>query len=251
LQPNLDAALMGEGNYDYDCLHDYEPAVHSLVGGHLFLPDSSEVNASVVYVAGSGGKWFFFFFQAEDGIRVRTVTGVQTCALPIWSWCASTTVISSRVNAYMAIHAVPSLCSSAPVTGSAAERSNGSMLSRPRKPPSKTLFPSTSLRLTHQVKLMSSFCSTRARKPKSAEPSSSKTRTAAQACTGGLTSSKAHSYAGSWPFGCMYHSRQNSKSCSLANSVSTNDMATMWNARSQAAYHGYSHSSGIEMMSAL
>src|SRR5207248_10117808 len=25
----------------------------------------------------------FFFFQAEDGIRDRTVTGVQTCALPI------------------------------------------------------------------------------------------------------------------------------------------------------------------------
>src|SRR5207248_4104312 len=24
------------------------------------------------------------FFQAEDGIRDRTVTGVQTCALPIW-----------------------------------------------------------------------------------------------------------------------------------------------------------------------
>src|SRR3989337_545885 len=26
---------------------------------------------------------FFFFFQAEDGIRYATVTGVQTCALPI------------------------------------------------------------------------------------------------------------------------------------------------------------------------
>src|SRR2546427_9163788 len=26
---------------------------------------------------------FFFFFQAEDGIRILTVTGVQTCALPI------------------------------------------------------------------------------------------------------------------------------------------------------------------------
>src|SRR5690606_40446166 len=26
----------------------------------------------------------FFFFQAEDGIRVFHVTGVQTCALPIW-----------------------------------------------------------------------------------------------------------------------------------------------------------------------
>src|SRR2546427_8596000 len=30
-------------------------------------------------------KWLcvFFFFQAEDGIRDLTVTGVQTCALPI------------------------------------------------------------------------------------------------------------------------------------------------------------------------
>src|SRR6266853_4271511 len=41
-------------------------------------------------------KFFFFFFQAEDGIRYLTVTGVQTCALPIlprraicgeWRWC--------------------------------------------------------------------------------------------------------------------------------------------------------------------
>src|SRR5258708_15144341 len=32
-------------------------------------------------------KWhdgFFFFFQAEDGIRDDLVTGVQTCALPIY-----------------------------------------------------------------------------------------------------------------------------------------------------------------------
>src|SRR2546427_12552487 len=29
------------------------------------------------------GKATFFFFQAEDGIRDLTVTGVQTCALPI------------------------------------------------------------------------------------------------------------------------------------------------------------------------
>src|SRR3712207_8897087 len=30
--------------------------------------------------------WYcvFFFFQAEDGIRDIGVTGVQTCALPIW-----------------------------------------------------------------------------------------------------------------------------------------------------------------------
>ena len=29
--------------------------------------------------------FYFFFFQAEDGIRDHCVTGVQTCALPIWS----------------------------------------------------------------------------------------------------------------------------------------------------------------------
>src|SRR5699024_11679571 len=28
--------------------------------------------------------FYFFFFQAEDGIRDRNVTGVQTCALPIY-----------------------------------------------------------------------------------------------------------------------------------------------------------------------
>src|SRR2546427_6993836 len=28
----------------------------------------------------------FFFFQAEDGIRDLTVTGVQTCALPIYAY---------------------------------------------------------------------------------------------------------------------------------------------------------------------
>src|SRR5689334_24225327 len=29
-------------------------------------------------------RFFVFFFQAEDGIRDGTVTGVQTCALPIY-----------------------------------------------------------------------------------------------------------------------------------------------------------------------
>src|SRR2546430_5319969 len=39
--------------------------------------------------AGSLVMWLvvFFFFQAEDGIRDLTVTGVQTCALPIWARC--------------------------------------------------------------------------------------------------------------------------------------------------------------------
>src|SRR5688572_33286052 len=38
----------------------------------------------------------YFFFQAEDGIRDLTVTGVQTCALPILSKCS---IQYLRINA--------------------------------------------------------------------------------------------------------------------------------------------------------
>src|SRR2546430_4405934 len=38
----------------------------------------------------------FFFFQAEDGIRDLTVTGVQTCALPI-----STTEAENYAETYL------------------------------------------------------------------------------------------------------------------------------------------------------
>src|SRR6266567_8413470 len=39
----------------------------------------------VIYLTGCMiGVVYFFFFQAEDGIRDLTVTGVQTCALPIY-----------------------------------------------------------------------------------------------------------------------------------------------------------------------
>src|SRR5438874_6530761 len=34
--------------------------------------------------AAIGGEYQCFFFQAEDGIRALYVTGVQTCALPIY-----------------------------------------------------------------------------------------------------------------------------------------------------------------------
>src|SRR5699024_12202100 len=52
---------------------------------------------------------FCFFFQAEDGIRDRNVTGVQTCALPIFAalsprWCDE---IILRV--LEALYAIPSL----------------------------------------------------------------------------------------------------------------------------------------------
>src|SRR6266540_4490393 len=45
------------------------------------------VSGSQLFFVVGGVLWyevFFFFFRAEDGIRDRDVTGVQTCALPIW-----------------------------------------------------------------------------------------------------------------------------------------------------------------------
>src|SRR6266481_448940 len=71
---------------------------------------------------------FFFFFQAEDGIRYGTVTGVQTCALPIrgsevtgsvlrkpgssgnWSWdggTAITVAAGETVDTIARRHGVP------------------------------------------------------------------------------------------------------------------------------------------------
>ena len=39
----------------------------------------------------------FFFFQAEDGIRDDLVTGVQTCALPIYWWWLPYAIFFPRV----------------------------------------------------------------------------------------------------------------------------------------------------------
>jgi len=41
---------------------------------------------------------FVFFFQAEDGIRDRDVTGVQTCALPIFGMEKTYKWINKQVN---------------------------------------------------------------------------------------------------------------------------------------------------------
>src|SRR6266496_5508167 len=43
---------------------------------------------------------FFFFFQAEDGIRDLYVTGVQTCALPISLPDARRKLLSPRWRAF-------------------------------------------------------------------------------------------------------------------------------------------------------
>src|SRR5699024_11894486 len=38
--------------------------------------------------------FLLFFFQAEDGIRDRNVTGVQTCALPILAYLVFISAVS-------------------------------------------------------------------------------------------------------------------------------------------------------------
>src|SRR5207248_7094392 len=48
------------------------------LGGHVTLQLLCHATIGVRFFRLS------FFFQAEDGIRDRTVTGVQTCALPIF-----------------------------------------------------------------------------------------------------------------------------------------------------------------------
>src|SRR3712207_9106207 len=52
----------------------------------------------------------FFFLQAEDGIRDIGVTGVQTCALPIFiaasRWCSAHRAASSGAS--------PAACATAP-----------------------------------------------------------------------------------------------------------------------------------------
>src|SRR3989449_11189155 len=40
--------------------------------------------------------FLFFFFQAEDGIRDVAVTGVQTCALPIFTQRVAQKVVGAR-----------------------------------------------------------------------------------------------------------------------------------------------------------
>src|SRR5207249_6526151 len=54
--------------------------------------------------------FLFFFFQAEDGIRDRNVTGVQTCALPIYTTTKPINVfiaLSSRVPLWLRLLQIP------------------------------------------------------------------------------------------------------------------------------------------------
>src|SRR3989475_5001335 len=61
------------------------------MGGHARHYNTADSSATRVSPLGTQVLVFvvlFFFFQAEDGIRDLTVTGVQTCALPIFELAA-------------------------------------------------------------------------------------------------------------------------------------------------------------------
>src|SRR5699024_11525203 len=58
--------------------------LHSFLFPYAFnIPFNSADSPLVPLLLPGSPVSFRFFFQAEDGIRDRNVTGVQTCALPI------------------------------------------------------------------------------------------------------------------------------------------------------------------------
>src|SRR5262249_62215970 len=59
----------------------------------------------------------FFFFKAEDGIRDWSVTGVQTCALPIWPPQPVGATLAGERGAYRLGRPLPSI--QVPATGQA------------------------------------------------------------------------------------------------------------------------------------
>src|SRR5207247_8177300 len=68
--------------------------------------------------------YFFFFFQAEDGIRDPLVTGVQTCALPIFNANAAAGVLANDKGVGLLETAV----TTAPTKGTVTVQSDGSFL---------------------------------------------------------------------------------------------------------------------------
>src|SRR5215204_7269951 len=120
---------------------------------------------------------FFFFFQAEDGIRVHCVTGVQTCALPIshvykpWAAAARFHAIASAMS--VLVHVLvpgPTLTKLTPAAAISASPSPPAGVVEPRSGPfprtiGKTLRPSTRivpLRSTRVVAPAESAGATRA-----------------------------------------------------------------------------------------
>src|SRR5207302_8007262 len=57
LQPNLGEAVLAEGLYYYSCLKNYDTAVRYFEQARQLLPNSSQIPASLAYVARRRGEW--------------------------------------------------------------------------------------------------------------------------------------------------------------------------------------------------
>jgi TolB-like protein/Tfp pilus assembly protein PilF len=57
LQPNLGEAMLAKGQYHYACLRDYDTAVRYFEEALQFLPNNSQIPASLAYVARRRGQW--------------------------------------------------------------------------------------------------------------------------------------------------------------------------------------------------
>src|ERR1700730_5563836 len=57
LQPKLGEAILAKGQYHYACLKDYDTAVRYFEQARQFLPNNSQIPASLAYVARRRGQW--------------------------------------------------------------------------------------------------------------------------------------------------------------------------------------------------
>ena len=141
-------------------------------------------------------------------------------------------------------------------SAAARERSKTPMLSRPRKPPWKMLLPVGVLAVHPPGEVQQQLVEdplqevavalARQRLVDLVDPPARPRRAPAGSRRRSPIRRRG---AGRW--GACTTRAAAAASCSLANSGSISAKATQWKARSQAAYQGYSHLSGIEMTSAL
>src|SRR5258708_28663591 len=78
-------------------------------------------------------EFYFFFFQAEDGIRDDLVTGVQTCALPICCGGPPTTASTIATPTRRSTSTRPGRASSGATSGGSSATSTRPPTTRPSR----------------------------------------------------------------------------------------------------------------------
>jgi tetratricopeptide (TPR) repeat protein len=83
LQPSLGEAVFAKAIYHYGCLKDYDTAVHYLEQARQLLPNSSQIPASLAYVARRRGQWdqSESYFNEAERLDPRNVSLLTQHAL--------------------------------------------------------------------------------------------------------------------------------------------------------------------------